>query len=452
MPDFYTKNATIITIVVVIVLVLVILWIIGAVMSSQRSTQKLRRRGHADSSSSSESDDDYSKFKAHAALVEHGRDGPYHPKPKYRPAKKCDETTSTTTTETETVPSCDYSSPSTLSTDDHTPDSEKIRDYDRHHHKRSDSDSDHSDRRKHHQKKKQHRRKHSSESSNSSIRSDEDCIGQGIGQKCWDCEDCACGLACENRKCVCPKPPAPTVNLQAFGQNLMAMWTAVPGADYYNIILYNSNGVVQSTQQFFTGLMATFNNLPSGSYYIVAYSGSHNCGIRQAFSQTLPVVVGPSPIPGPNPPPGECPLPVITGVTLNGTWPGPVQFTFNTTGAPDDGVNRPRFNFSWRAFGGNNQQVVNQTNLTTTGSLWPSVPASNFPTNNECAGLPCCAPFNFGCPSPSTAGCAPGSSVIFEILNLTVTNACGRTSVPTCWRVQSMCLTGPQQLAAFTCQ
>lgn len=454
MVSIQNKNAAIITIVVVVVVVLVVLWIIGALFSSTKSAQKLRRRGHDESSSSSDSDDDNSRFETKAALVEHANGG-YAPKSKRHGAGRCGDDSSSTTT-METVPSCDYSSPSTLSSDDDTRDSEKIRDYDRHHHK-SDSDSysdKKHDKKKHHESKKKHHRRRqkssesSSSSSNSSTRSDEDCIGQGIGQKCWDCDDCACGLACENKKCVCPRPPAPTVNLQSFGQNLMAMWTAVPGADYYNIILHNANGGIQASQQFFNGVMATFNNLSAGTYYVVAYSGSHACGTRQTFSQTAPVTIG-TIVNNPNPQPGNCALPTITGVTLTGTWPGPVQFNFQTTDAPDDGVNRPTYNFSWRALGGNNQQVVNQSNLTTTGSLWPSVPSSNFPTNTACAGQPCCAPFNFGC---SAAGCtAPNSTVIMEIFNLTVTNSCGRTSLPTCWRVQSMCLAGPQQLVLFTC-
>lgn len=441
MVSIQNKNATIIAIVVVVLLVLVVLWFLGAWMFTTTGGQKLHRHGHGDSSPGSDVENDYDRYETRGALVQHGNDSGYAQKPKRGGNKKCDEESSTTT---ETLPSYDHSSPSTLSSDDHTRDSEKIRDYDRHHHKKHSESSDH-------HKKKHHQRKHSSESSHSSSsssRSDEDCIGQGIGQKCWDSDDCACGLACENKKCVCPRPPAPTVNLQAFGQNLMAMWTAVAGADYYNIVLYNSNGTIQASQQFFTGLMATFNNLPSGTYYVVAYSGSHDCGVRQTFSQTTPVVVGTTPTP--NPPPGTCVTPVITGVTLTGTWPGPVQFNFQTTGAPDDGVNRPTYTFSWRAFGGNNQQVVNQSNLTTTGSLWPSTPLSNFPTNSNCSGLPCCAPFNFGC---SAAGCtAPNSTVVMEIFNLTVTNSCGRTSTPTCWRVQSMCLAGPQQLLPFNCQ
>ncbi len=439
------KNAAILAIVAVVIVVLVVLWIIGALASSRKAGQKLHRRDRGDSSSSSDSDDDYSRFKARAPLVEGGK-----PKPKYPQPKRCDESTpGCDSTTTETPPS--YSSPSTLSCDDNTPDSEKIRDYDRHHHKKKP--------------KKKHHRKPSlscstdssssssscSDSSSSSGRSDEDCIGQGIGQKCWKCEDCACGLACENKKCVCPKPPAPTINLQAFGQNLMAMWTPVPGADFYNITLYNSNGTVQSSQQFFTGVMATFNNLPSGTYYITAYSGSHACGSRQTYSQTLPVVVGPTPGPGPNPPPnGE--TPVITGVTLNGSWPGRVQLTFQTTGAPDDGINTPRYSFSWRAFGGNNQQVVSgqvSPALSLPGARWPLTPVSNFPSNDQCAGQPCCAPFLFGCPA---AGCtAAGSGVSMELLNVTVTNASGRTSLPTCWRVTSMCLPGPQQLTPFQC-
>ena len=449
MVSIQNKNAAIITIVVVVIAVLVVLWIIGALVSNGRSGQKLRRRGQDDSSSSSDSDEGDSRFETKAALVEHANGGGYAQKPKRREGKHDSDSTTTM----ETVPSCDYSSPSTLSSDDNTRDSEKIRDYDRHHHK-SDSDSysdkKRHDKKKHHrpEKKHHHRRQKSSESSSSSsTRSDEDCIGQGIGQKCWDCDDCACGLACENKKCVCPRPPAPIVNLQSFGQNLMAMWTAVPGADYYNIMLHNANGSIQASQQFFNGVMATFNNLPSGTYYIVAYSGSHACGTRQTFSQTAPVTIG-TIVSNPNPP-ANCTLPVVTGVTLTGTWPGPVQFNFQTTGAPDDGVNRPTYTFSWRALGGNNQQVVNQSNLTTTGSLWPSVPSSNFPTNTACVGQPCCAPFNFGC---SAAGCtAPNSTVIMEILNLTVTNSCGRTSVPTCWRVQSMCTPGPQQLTPFAC-
>lgn len=332
------------------------------------------------------------------------------------------------------------------------------------------------------------------------------CKDGGLGARCTVDTDCACGLKCQGRECICPKPPPPTLHIQRTGTSITVTFSPVPGADYYNVFLFDANGVAHAIQLFTNQTVLTFPDLPPGSFHVFAFSGSNQCGSLQQFSQSDIIVLLPcvTDMDCPNPtashcllgtcvqcltpvdcPQGQtcnllnntcvptcnlstdcltpdtictngqcvCPTPVITGMTISNmtgaSWPLPMQFTFQGTGFSAAGAN---FSFTWRGVGSNGQVAATGTVTNTFLPLdrFPTVPTPVFPGNITCASYPCCNQFNFGC---TASGCTsnPAPNVVLEFVNVRVTNACGNTSAPTCWRFTSLCPGGPVTATTFTC-
>lgn len=120
------------------------------------------------------------------------------------------------------------------------------------------------------------------------------CRKGGLRSKCRKNTDCACGLTCQGGKCVCPKPPPPSVTVQVGqGGDLIVTWPEVPGADYYDLYLMTSQGVVVAIQLFFEGNNFVFENLLPGSYFIFVFSGSNDCGMAAQYTQTDIVIIQP---------------------------------------------------------------------------------------------------------------------------------------------------------------
>lgn len=397
---------------------------------------------------------------------------------------------------------------------------------------------------------------------------EEKCGCLGIGDKCSKNSDCACGLACQGGKCACVKPPPPQIAIQKQGSSITITWSPVPGADYYDIYLFNSQGVAVDISLFFVGTVVTYSNLPPGIYHAIVFSGSNNCGSLQQFTQSPPVQIGSCTdnqglmcptgqlcnantgtcvnclsntqciVPGTicsngdcvpgcttdttcpigticqngqcvtpqctldiNCPQGQhcsrgtcvagcvnslncpladpvcsngtcvacavntdcgldsicttgtcsCAIPTITGTTVTGTWPNDIQFTFHVTNAATVAGSWPKFTIPWLMMGGTGQTVLSGL-LTLTplpNNQWPIGPGGTFVnTSTACTPQPCCNAFAFGC---TASGCAQGSNTVFEFQGITVTNSCGKTSVPTCWRVSSLCPGGPTSATQFTC-
>lgn len=420
------------------------------------------------------------------------------------------------------------------------------------------SSSDHSKKHKKHHSKKKHRKhrspSHSSDDHSSNSDSDDscdECKDGGLGASCNSNSDCACGLKCQGKKCVCPKPPPPQIHIQMLGpSNLNVTWPPVAGADYYDVYLINSLGQIVSIQIFYTQTSIEFPSLDPGLYYVYIFSGSSKCGMSNQFTQSPPIQIGrcdsnsqcPSETPfctggtcvqclatpdcpnglicrgnlcipectqnsdcpqgdlclnqhcvvpqctvdaqcpqgqfcsgnncvngcvnSLNCPQGDtcvngtctapqctnnnqcttdqvcvsgncvCPTPTITGVTVTASWPNPLQFHFTTTGVTGVGS----FVIPWRATGSTGQTAVSGflALFPLPGNLWPTAPSSNFPQNTNCTDQPCCSAFNFGC-TQSGCGGNPAPNVQMDFLSVTVTNACGQTSTPTCWRFTSLC-------------
>ena len=145
-----------------------------------------------------------------------------------------------------------------------------------------------------------------------------------------------------------------------------------------------------------------------------------------------------------------CPTPAITGVTVSGSWPSSIQFTFQVTGATGNDT----FTVPWQALGSTGQVAVSgySSGLLSNG-LYPDTPTVNFPDNNissVCPDQPCCANFQFGCPQSGCGG-SPTPNIVFKFVDVTVTNACGNTSTPTCWTFSSLCPGGPTAGVQVAC-
>lgn len=330
---------------------------------------------------------------------------------------------------------------------------------------------------------------HSSSSSSSSFSSpDVECKSGGIGTYCRENEDCACGLKCQGGTCTCPKPPPPNIRINTNTNAITVTWSPVAGADFYDIYLFNQSGVAYAIQLFFTGTVITFYNLPAGSYYVIVFSGSDQCGSLQQFTQSEMIQVGgcarnsdcPSNTPVCNNgictgcttnadcPSGQhcsanqctstcastadcpqgysclnggcqiCPVPVVTGVTVTGSWPNPIQFQFQVSGGDSSGNT---ITFSYDATGSLGATAVSGylPPFLLANNLWPTVPTGDFPSNDLCTpNFPCCAYFNFGCPQ---SGCtsSPAPNVAIKFTNVIATNSCGQSSAPTCWTFSSLC-------------
>jgi len=324
----------------------------------------------------------------------------------------------------------------------------------------------------------------------------------------------------------CHKPRAPLIRTTVQGTSITVSWSPVSDADYYDIYVVDQTGEPVAMEIFFSGTTVTFSNLPSGVYFVIAFSGSNECGVRREFSESGPITIGtpqciidtdcpvgdrcasgtcvagcttnvncpqgdvciagtcqvPPPqcttdiqcpvsqhcvagscVPGCstsiNCPQGQtcqngtcqpsCPTPVVTGVTLTGSWPGAIQFTFTGTGFAASGAT---FTFGWRALGSTGALAISgyMAPFLLTNNQWPDTPASDFPENTNCPGLPCCSAFDFGC---TAAGCtgSPNPNVVMEFIGVVVTNDCGMSSAPTCWRFTTLCPGGPATGTQFTC-
>lgn len=332
------------------------------------------------------------------------------------------------------------------------------------------------------------------------------CKDGGLGARCNIDTDCACGLKCEGRECVCPKPAPPTLHIQKTGNSITVTFSPVPGADYYNIFLFDDFGVAHAIIMFTDQTVLTFPDLPMGSYHVFAFSGSDECGTLQQFSQSDIISIAPcstnrdcvnptSPIcrlgdcvqclTANDCPSGKtcnlsnntcvptctldtdcltpdtvcsngqciCPTPTITGMSIvnanSASWPSPMQFVFQGTGFSPSGAT---FSFDWRGVGSDGQIATSGSVSSTFLSLdrFPQSPYSVFPGNTTCNTYPCCNQFNFGC---TASGCTsnPSPNVVLEFLNVVVTNGCGNASAPTCWRFTSLCPGGPITAVQFTC-
>jgi len=392
-------------------------------------------------------------------------------------------------------------------------------------------------------RKEHHRRHHSSRNSKSSDSSSpshssisasfsdfsrsrspspscENCGEGGIGTTCNKNTDCACGLACEGRVCVCSKPPPPpVVYIQVAGNSVTLTWNPVPGADYYNVYLFNQNFIAYGISIFYAQTVITFDNIPTGTYLGVVMSGSNNCGSLEQFTMSGLITVGictlNSDCPvgdicsngacvtpqclvdtncpqgqycsggncvvgctsGDNCPPGapvcsngacvgcsvasdcptdnncignacSCAIPVITGVTVSGTWPNNLIFTFSVTGAETIAGSYPVFTVPWQAYGSTGQLALSgysSTPLTNGQYIIPPI------INNTCVDDPCCNLLNFGCTTSSCTGHSSTPDVVFKFVGVTVTNSCGQTSVPTCWNFSSLCPGGPTSGTQVAC-
>lgn len=118
------------------------------------------------------------------------------------------------------------------------------------------------------------------------------CKKGGLAYECDTNEDCACGLACQGGRCVCPKPPPPQLHIQSFASSITVTWSPVTGADYYDVYLFDSNAIAYGVHLFFTNTVITFSNLPPQTYYAIVFSGSNMCGSLQQFSQTGEIGIG----------------------------------------------------------------------------------------------------------------------------------------------------------------
>lgn len=134
----------------------------------------------------------------------------------------------------------------------------------------------------------------SSSSSSSSSSDSADSLGGGLRDRCRKSSDCASGLTCESRVCVCPKVPPPQVWVQA-NQNSTATvtWSPVPGADYYNVYVFNQNMIGYGVYLFQTGTVLTTGSLPLGTYTAYAMSGSHDCGTSEQTNTSNSVNIYP---------------------------------------------------------------------------------------------------------------------------------------------------------------
>lgn len=117
------------------------------------------------------------------------------------------------------------------------------------------------------------------------------CKKGGLQNLCQTNDDCACGLACEGGRCVCPKPPPPQLHIQSSGSSITITWSPINGADYYDIYLFDANAIAYGVHLFFTNTVITFNNLPPAYYYAIAFSGSNACGSLQQFSQSSQIAI-----------------------------------------------------------------------------------------------------------------------------------------------------------------
>jgi len=104
--------------------------------------------------------------------------------------------------------------------------------------------------------------------------SDLHCAG-GIGTNCTLNTDCVNGLSCSGGKCICPKPPAPTVkSIITNGGVTTITWHASAGATSYNIFI---SGPSPETYLFYNSLSLEV-ALIEGLYSLLIYAVSASCG------------------------------------------------------------------------------------------------------------------------------------------------------------------------------
>jgi hypothetical protein len=118
-----------------------------------------------------------------------------------------------------------------------------------------------------------------------------DCKDGGLQDHCHRNSDCACGLKCQEGRCKCPKPAPPNPQLQITNiNNIVSTWPPVNDADYYDLYLMQ-DGSPYAVNLFYEGTVITFENLPSGTYTLIAFSGSEECGRTEQYSQAGPVEI-----------------------------------------------------------------------------------------------------------------------------------------------------------------
>lgn len=123
--------------------------------------------------------------------------------------------------------------------------------------------------------------------------------GSGIGGNCEMNTDCASGLRCDQGTCVCPTPNPPS-NLTAAvvfdqsgpGFRLQITWTAVTGADFYNIFVM---GPTSQTYLDYSMTSVTTPILLPGMYSVKVFAGTDQCGTSEVFAGASEIEIDPVP-------------------------------------------------------------------------------------------------------------------------------------------------------------
>jgi hypothetical protein len=70
-------------------------------------------------------------------------------------------------------------------------------------------------------------------------------------------------------------------------------WSPVPGADYYNVYVFNQNMLGYGVYLFQTGTVLTTDSLPIGTYTAYAMAGNHDCGTSEQITTSNSVNIYP---------------------------------------------------------------------------------------------------------------------------------------------------------------
>ena len=150
----------------------------------------------------------------------------------------------------------------------------------------------------------------------------------------------------------------------------------------------------------------------------------------------------------------------VAGITTsnNNKWPNTSDWVFNIPNSNSSTL----ISFSWQALGTNGSQVsiIDEGSSSSSSSedeeecgapISGFLPPTNLPSNTFSASQinelwQCQDADLYGC----SAQCLANSSVTFLITDLVITNACGQTSDPTCWRLKDVC-SGNTTFTQITC-
>lgn len=137
------------------------------------------------------------------------------------------------------------------------------------------------------ERSRRHRRNRSRSRNSSSSSDGSNLLPGGLGDICLisgGLTTCASGLACQDQRCVCPRPLSPTVTTTTQGISaIIVTWDPVVNANFYEVILYRISGPGELGPVDVVNIEGvttiTFADLTPGTYKAEVKSGSNACGL-----------------------------------------------------------------------------------------------------------------------------------------------------------------------------